>query len=271
MEVYETQHPLLKKFIVNIYFKDESDDKLSYRVFPATITPTSLFRNAHVDIGDDEVFIRRSEAKSVGGIIYTMLLKPFSVNFESTPDSIAINFRPGCVSAFIPNAYTNNTNTHFFNDWNSHLDQLLKDVFSITGKERLKIVEDFLLVRFLGTAHYEPVYQAAQILSDFSNEYTINEVAAMVGVPYKMLYRNFVKYISCSPAHFRRVGRFRTSVYDKILKGDASTLTDISYGNNYTDQSYFIKEFRKYTGENPRDFFRHITVLGNNKIVWKFT
>lgn len=269
MEVFETHHPTLRNFIVNIIFMNEGPGPLGYTAFPATITATGIYRGVEMVIAPGKVTMTQAATKGCTTIMYGLLESAVRIHLEHVPNAIGINFRPGCAPAFIPRGCSDRS-THIFDDWGNEANELYESVFATFGKERLALVEEFLLARFAGIDHYSPYHRAAQLLSDFEQEHSVMQVADTVGLPYKFFYRHFTKVFGCSPAHYKNIARFRKSVYDWIGKQQETRLTDISYGNNYTDQSYFIKEFRRYTGENPKDFFKHITVLGNNKIVWKF-
>ena len=271
MDVYESQNPLLKKYMHSIYFYKKGVGQMNYLAFPTTGTPLALIRNAEVKITPGEVIITKSGKENYKAMFCNILFKPLKMRYEQTPDEIAINFKPACFFNFIHNSFITQEDSFFFNDWDHFLEDLFNKVFAAEENDRLKIVEDFLLARCSNVDHFDKLTEAAQIVSDFENEYSSTEVAKMVGLHYKVFYRNFIKYIGCSPAHFRKIARFRNSVNEKINNRANTKLVKISYNNNYTDQSYFIKEYQKHTGENPKSFFDHISILGDsNKIVWKF-
>ena len=75
--------------------------------------------------------------------------------------------------------------------------------------------------------------------------------------------------MACSPTEYKRIARFRNALQAGIMEKEIKSLTRISYDNNYFDQSYFIKEFKRLTGLNPKKFFRQVTLLDDDKIVWE--
>jgi AraC-like DNA-binding protein len=75
--------------------------------------------------------------------------------------------------------------------------------------------------------------------------------------------------MACSPAQYKRIARFRNALQSGIKEGELKSLTRISYDNNYFDQSYFIKEFKRLTNLNPKKFFRQVSVLDDDKIIWE--
>ena len=46
-----------------------------------------------------------------------------------------------------------------------------------------------------------------------------------------------------------------------MLSGKEETLTQVAYENDYYDQSHFIRDFKEFTGTNPKDYF------GNDQMI----
>jgi len=47
------------------------------------------------------------------------------------------------------------------------------------------------------------------------------------------------------------------------------TLTDINFETNYFYQSHCIKEFKRLTSHNTKNFFKSVSQLEGEKIVWE--
>jgi YesN/AraC family two-component response regulator len=75
--------------------------------------------------------------------------------------------------------------------------------------------------------------------------------------------------MGCSPVEYRRICRFRSSLTNKLNSSQVKNLTEITYEEGYYDQSYFIKEFRKITNHNPKDFFKSTSKVDGDKIIWE--
>lgn len=75
--------------------------------------------------------------------------------------------------------------------------------------------------------------------------------------------------MGCSPVEYRRIYRFRSSLTKKLNSAEWKNLTDITYEVGYYDQSYLIKEFRKITNHNPKDFFKSTSKVDGDKIIWE--
>ena len=75
----------------------------------------------------------------------------------------------------------------------------------------------------------------------------------------RQLERKFKKQIGISPKQLGKVIRLQTAL--KILLNDeAENLTSIAYKSEYYDQAHFIKDFKEFTGINPKEF------LGNESM-----
>lgn len=85
----------------------------------------------------------------------------------------------------------------------------------------------------------------------------------------KTFQRHFTKHIGCSPIDYRRIIRFRNAIEAKLNAKELKSITDITFENNYFDQSHFIKEFKRLTTHNPKEFFKNLSQLDGEKIVWE--
>lgn len=106
-------------------------------------------------------------------------------------------------------------------------------------------------------------------LENRTEQIPISEIANKVGLNLKTFQRHFQKHMGCSPVEYRRIYRFRSSLSNKSNSTQLKNLTDITYEEGYYDQSYLIKEFRKITNHNPKDFFKAATKVDGDSIVWE--
>ncbi|MCW3123453.1 MAG: AraC family transcriptional regulator [Flavipsychrobacter sp.] len=272
MNVFEPNDPLLKKYIDNIYIFEKGQEPVQYTSYPSANTAVGLFRNATVDITDDPVIVQASADTKPFGIAFNRLLRRVNLHYMQMVDEIAINFKPAGFSAFTGWQYTGNSSDCFvFTEWDGDLERLLTHIFRAQEQhERAALLEAFLLSRYTPIDDEDILTRACALLADPNNEDKIQEIAKQVGVHQKYLYRHFMQYIGCSPAHYRKVVKFRNAVYAKLDKGDAMKLIELCYNSNYTDQAYFTKQFHKLTGENPKQFFKDVSAFGKNKVVFRF-
>jgi transcriptional regulator GlxA family with amidase domain len=75
----------------------------------------------------------------------------------------------------------------------------------------------------------------------------------------RQLERKFKKHIGVSPKQLGKVIRLQTAL-KMLLNEETESLTHIAYESEYYDQAHFIKDFKEFTGTNPKDF------LGNENM-----
>lgn len=69
----------------------------------------------------------------------------------------------------------------------------------------------------------------------------------------RQLERMYNKYVGMSAKTFFALNRFHRGL-NELLHGKYSKLSDIAYGNGYFDQMHFIRDFKRFAGETPKNF-----------------
>jgi AraC-like DNA-binding protein len=69
----------------------------------------------------------------------------------------------------------------------------------------------------------------------------------------RQLERNFLKQVGLSPKQLGKVIRLQAAL-KMLLTEKPGTLTQIAYHSEYYDQAHFIKDFKEFTGINPKEF-----------------
>ncbi|WP_421763120.1 DUF6597 domain-containing transcriptional factor [Ekhidna sp.] len=69
----------------------------------------------------------------------------------------------------------------------------------------------------------------------------------------KHLIDQFKKYVGLTPKSAQRILRFN-EILQKVHKKEMISWAQIAYQCGFTDQSYFIKEFKLFSGFNPEEF-----------------
>ena len=271
MNVFEPIDPFLKKYVDTIYLFEKEQKDVKYTSYPSHNTSVGLLRNAVVEFSGDDVIVTRSNVPNHFGMALNRLFRTVHMHYVQMIDEIAINFKPIGFSAFAQCRNLDSDNDRIvFTSWDSFLPDLFTNVFATTvPSEQIAIIESFLLSRYRQFEDEEMLFEACALLADIENDHKIQEVASCSGVHPKYLYRSSMQHIGCSPAHFRKIVRFRNAVYSKLDKGDALRFIELCYSNNYTDQPYFNKQFQEITGESPKKFFRDVSAFG--KVVFKFS
>jgi len=136
----------------------------------------------------------------------------------------------------------------------SQLDELLEKLAgAATNEGRICIAETFLLTKL--RARKEPdllVSSALSSIRQHSGIVRIKDLAASLYVSQDAFEKKFRSTVGATPKQYASIIRMK----DLIKKYPSYTsLTDAAYEAGYFDQSHFIKDFRLFTGQTPKDFF----------------
>ena len=135
--------------------------------------------------------------------------------------------------------------------------ELLEQQLSASGSaaERLDILRQFLEARVQqGPEPDRVVQETVRLITEASGQVLIEELAAQQQLSTRQLERKFTAQVGLSPKKYARIVRFQ-SIFRLLQTQQAGTLTQVAYQAGYYDQAHFIKDFRKFSGLNPRDFF----------------
>lgn len=75
------------------------------------------------------------------------------------------------------------------------------------------------------------------------------------------LERMYNRYVGVSASTYTTLNRFHKSL-NLLLRKDFTKLSDLAYDNGYFDQMHFIRDFKRFAGETPKQF-----ILKNNSIL----
>ncbi len=122
-----------------------------------------------------------------------------------------------------------------------------------TFQEKFNIIEQWLNQRFnpdltapqelltlVTRLQAEPVIQYQQIIDSYPHT-------------HKTLIDQFKKYIGLTPKHYQRIVRFN-DILQHIQQQQNIAWSDVANQCGFSDQSHFIKEFKHFSGFNPKDF-----------------
>ncbi len=96
----------------------------------------------------------------------------------------------------------------------------------------------------------------------------MDSLGDQVFVSQRQLQRTFQEKLGYTPKMYSRMLRFRDAIHF-MRQHPNSKMTEIAYDFGYADQSHFIREFKDFTGQNPRSFFTSwkptSTVVGSHR------
>ncbi len=107
----------------------------------------------------------------------------------------------------------------------------------------------------------QSVLLAINLILQFKGQITIKELTDKLFLTERTIERRFAKEIGIAPKIFCKIIQFQSSL-SQISITEKSTMMDVVYKNGFTDQSHFIKTFKKYAGITPSEF-QNLPALAN--------
>lgn len=229
------------------------------------IVPDGCIEMAFI-LGDDikrytseDEFILQPRAMVLGQTI-----EPFYIEPTGYVDTFAIRFYPYGFTNFVTVPLKNLANKEtpiqllFGEESAKELEQ--KIIHAAGVKQRIDIIENFFLERLNNKSTIDSIVKTTvdALLSTNGNA-PIKTILRGDLSKRRQLERRFAKQIGVSPKQLGKVIRLQTAL-KMLLAQKTESLTNIAYESEYYDQAHFIKDFKEFTGINPKEF------LGNENM-----
>ena len=187
-------------------------------------------------------------------------IDPFYIQPTGYVNTFAIRFYPYGFANFVNTSISNLVNKEtpirdLFGEEPSK--KLEHEIVNATStQERIEIVERFLIGRLSESATIDNIVKTTiDTLLDTKGASPINEILKQDLSKRRQLERKFIKQIGLSPKQLGKVIRLQTAL-KMLLNEKHETLTKIAYESEYYDQAHFIKDFKEFTGTNPKEFLK---------------
>ncbi|MCC9063317.1 helix-turn-helix domain-containing protein [Flavobacterium piscisymbiosum] len=201
----------------------------------------------------EDKFILQPRAMVLGQTI-----EPFYIEPIGYVNTFAIRFYPYGFANFVSESMNNLINKE------TSIDQLFgaenandleqKIIKAENTEQRISIIEKFLLERLNDEKTINRIVKnIVDSLLSTNGSASINSILKDDLSKRRQLERNFRKQIGVSPKQLGKIIRLQTAL-KMLLNQKSENLTDIAYNSKYFDQAHFIKDFREFTGINPKEF-----------------
>lgn len=119
--------------------------------------------------------------------------------------------------------------------------------------DKIKLVEEFLLTRMKAVKPDMIVVQALDLIYRSKGNIRITDLSQQLNISQSPFEKRFRKVVGASPKKFASIVRFKNIVRNG---NSFRSLTELGYNAGFYDQSHFIKEFKRFTGDSPEEFFK---------------
>lgn len=265
---YPVRHPLLKNYIRFFWELRMDGAQLNHKIIPQRNINIrfNLNETPHfVDCGDG---LNRLEP-----VYFTGLQNQFTnahLKVNGNVHILGICFEPDGIYPFlkIPVSEFRNqvlgTSEIGFRIAERINDQLT-EARAMEGK--LSVLESELLLLLDDSNQIPERFRKVFKALSKENSTPISSFCQQNNLNIRKLERMYGKYVGLSANSYQTLNRFHCSL-NQLLATDFSKLSDLAYDNGYFDQMHFIKEFKRFTGNTPRNFINQnnsILQIGNRK------
>lgn len=189
--------------------------------------------------------------------IYGQTVHPIEIEIEGSYKLIVFQLFPFAVKILF------GVNPKELNDECYDLNQVQPKVKNITkrlvtstdSKKQIDLMADFLSERVIQSlAHTEQkIPLAVNLILSSKGKITIKSLCDNLHTTERTLQRHFLEYIGISPKQFAKIIQFKSS-FNNLSEQAFTNLTDLVFEGGYSDQSHFIRSFKKFTGKKPSAF-----------------
>jgi AraC-like DNA-binding protein len=243
----------LKDYIKH-YVVSESDVEREYKVFPSSGLVIGFQYKGHLTALEDNVESKLASAGITGmtdrykifknsaniGTILIYFTEIGFTHFASHPANELLNLSLSLDDLF---------------DKYMIIEVEEKLSYASTDKDRITIVEQFLLAQLKDIQTDKLVVEAVKLIYQTNGTIRIKELNERLFISQSPFEKRFRKVVGTSPKKFASIVRFNTILNNL---NETKTLTEICYENNFFDQSHFIRDFKQFTGETPENFKRFL-------------
>ncbi|WP_257668824.1 AraC family transcriptional regulator [Parapedobacter tibetensis] len=198
-------------------------------------------------------FILQPRAMVLGQTIESFYIQP-----TGYVNTFAVRFYPYGITNFVTTPIKNLANketpiAQLFGE--TIASDLEREIIQATDiQQRIEIIETFLLNKLNEKATIDNIVKTTiDMLLSTNGSSPINAILKEDLSKRRQLERKFLKQIGISPKQLGKVIRLQTAL-KMLLNQKTETLTKIAYESEYYDQAHFIKDFREFTGTNPKEF-----------------
>lgn len=130
---------------------------------------------------------------------------------------------------------------------------------SDNSKDQVEIILDLMtqLVRSNRVPENDRIQQAISIILNHSGQVKVKELLEQLFITERTLERDFMAQVGLTPKQFAKIIQFQCSL-DQLTRTKFNKLTEVGIDSGFADQSHFIRTFKKYTGQTPSYYLKHL-------------
>jgi len=243
----ESLRPFIKTYLII-----ESQEELVNRVLPDTSLVIAFRFKGQVN------YIIENNANALPTSAISGLRKSVRfINYKTDTSTILILFKEARATAFfkepLHELFEDSVSLDNFVTQQkiSNIEEQLAGAKN--NHQRVAIVEAFLLSNLNSHNTDKLIVNAIQRIYSTNGIIKIKELTDTFYISQDAFEKRFRKAVGTSPKQFASIIRMKSIIN---LRKPSKNLSDIAFDGEYFDQSHFNKDFKRFTGQTPTEFFK---------------
>ncbi len=132
--------------------------------------------------------------------------------------------------------------------------QIITKLAQKSTNQQIDIITDYVfsLVKKSSNNPDNVIKMAISSIINTKGTLPIKKLRKQLFITERTFERKFLSEIGVTPKQFSKIIQFSFSL-NQIKDSDYTNLINIAYDNGFADQSHFIKTFKQYTGQTPKE------------------
>jgi AraC-like DNA-binding protein len=142
--------------------------------------------------------------------------------------------------------------------------QLNEQLVQVGKHEKIKLLEKFFLRRlknFLTCKENPYIHHALQMISSSSGLTSVTQICKRIGYSERYLFKHFQSIVGLTPKSFCKISRLQRAM--RLMEMRNFNLTEITHSCGYYDQAHFIKDFKSYAFDLPKEYIKNLPEVEN--------
>lgn len=132
-----------------------------------------------------------------------------------------------------------------------------------SAREKIYFASSFLS-RLITQRISDPMNQFIKLIIQRDGQVSIKDLLYRSGYSERHFERKFTALAGFTPKQFARILRYQ-STKRKYVSGNYKTLSELAQDSGYFDQSHFIREFKEFSGFDPKRYFNLINDVNSEE------
>jgi AraC-like DNA-binding protein len=233
-----------------------SDDSSISHFYSFEVDPSKSLTLAIPD-GCIDIFFD-CDATNPSAAVYGSLLEVNSVNLSKGHLYVGVRFASGLVPDFL-NVSANELVNHNFNfldivpNAEKFLEQMACNDNSTT---KMALIKQFLRRKTTPRVSSQLTMPIINKICQEKGNVRVKDLEALTGFTTRTLQRAFLGDVGMSPKVFSRIVRCQSAAYR--IKHDKISLSDLAFELGFSDQSHFLREFKRLVNATPLEYQKFV-------------